>query len=177
MAPTVIVPAAAEHQFYQLNNLPEQITDLFRAIDLHDPDEDDLEDVVPEVQALLRSNFLLDEFIDSLYRAIRILTVSGRIRRAGSVGRTAVRGRPTLMSLRDLWFEDWGLESLRIRLQRYKRLNFKASPVLIQPPQDLLDREGLTSKTQLNLDPAITLYRDPEYGITRVQGSQPKNAS
>jgi hypothetical protein len=178
VAPTVIVPASVEDQFYRLNNLPEQLANLFRWIDPRDPDEDDLEDVVTEVQALLRSHYLLDEFIDPFYRAIQALPATVRVRRTGSGGNTVVRGRPTLMALKDLWFEDWSLESVRLRLETYQQLTIDKRSVLIQPPRELLHLESPNAK-KLNLDPSIVLYEDPEYGVTRVQLPQyaPENAS
>jgi len=99
VAPIRVVPAAAEETFYRLNNLPAQLSALFAGLDLTDPDEDDLEERAPAAARLVRSHFLLDEFVDLFYTGLAGLPTRLRVRRphapgAAATGRVVTRGRP-----------------------------------------------------------------------------------
>lgn len=131
LTPMVVVPVAVEARFYALNNLPERLQRLFDGVDLDDPDEDDLEELAPEAGALVLAHALLDEEIERLYDAFATLPEAVQVRRAGSDGRTARRGRPALLALKRLWAEAWTVERIAARLRAGQGLAPEPAAVLV----------------------------------------------
>ena len=139
VADIVIVPAAAEERFYRLNNLAEQLLELFAGVDPTDPDEDDIEERAPEAQKLIRSHYLLDEFIDLFYDRLRVLPSQVEVRQpvftvasvAAQSGTPATRGRPALLAVKTLWADAWSFDNLMARLEKEATLAPQAQPILI----------------------------------------------
>lgn len=131
VAPMAIVPVAVEAAFYQLNNLPERLRLLFDGVASDDPDEDDLEELVPEAMALVLGHALLDEVVEGVYQALEGLPERVTVRRAGSQGRPARRGREVLLALKRTWAEDWTLAALTARLRAGHGLAPQPQTVLV----------------------------------------------
>ena len=182
LAPLRVVPSTAEETFYRLNNLPAQLSALFAGLDLSDPDEDDLEELAPVAQALLRQHFLLDEFVDLFYTGLAGLPARLRVRRpnmlkaedrtyGGTVaeGRVVTKGRPTLLALKDTWADDWSFDALWTRTTRLGTVALGARPVILAPPTqtDAGDAEA-GSASQL-LQQRVRLLHDPALGVTGVR--------
>ena len=169
LAPIVVVPAALEEHFYRLNNLPAQLAVIFKDVDLGDPDEDDVEDAVPAAQALLKKHYLLDEVIDAFYGAVQSLPSKLELRRADTQqGYKALRGRPTLMKLKQLWTDDWDFEAVLSRLESQQTFGLEARPTLIHTADD---KPATTERSQAaseRLGRSVTLWEHPEFGVTRV---------
>ena len=146
IAPLLIVPAAAEEHFYRLNNLAGQLEALFEDVDLSDPDEDDLEELAPEAQSLFKRHFLLDEFIDLFYAGLRVLPSRVSVRRDGEAGQSALRGRPALIALKNVWAAAWTFEALTARLPA-PTLALNARPVIISPVGETASAE-VTERVQ-----------------------------
>lgn len=150
VADMVVVPAAAEERFYRLNNLAQQLLDLFAGVDPSDPDEDDIEERAPEAQKLIRNHYLLDEFIDLFYDRLRALPSQVEVRyssfagiqsgsaqsdgaQSGGVqsGQRATRGRPALLAVKTLWADAWSFDSLMARLEQDATLAPQAQAIII----------------------------------------------
>lgn len=135
VADMVIVPAAAEERFYRLNNLAQQLLALFAGVDPSDPDEDDIEEHAPAAQKLVRSHYLLDEFIDLFYDRLRVLPSQVEVRQpvyAGNQpGKRATRGRPALLAVKTTWADAWSFDSLMTRLEKDATLAPRAQPIII----------------------------------------------
>lgn len=131
----VIVPAAAEERFYRLNNLAQQLLDLFAGVDPSDPDEDDIEERAPAAQKLIRSHYLLDEFIDLFYDRLRVLPSQVEVRQpvfaADQPGKRVTRGRPALLTVKTLWADAWSFDSLMERLEKDATLTPQVQPIVI----------------------------------------------
>ncbi|MFC6802411.1 hypothetical protein ACFQDE_12380 [Deinococcus caeni] len=67
----LLVPAAFEEAFYRQNNLPEQLRRLFSPIRPARIDEDALEPLTAQAQALIRTSYLLDDAVQHFHRALR----------------------------------------------------------------------------------------------------------
>lgn len=140
IADMVVVPAAAEERFYRLNNLAQQLLELFAGVDPADPDEDDIEERAPEAQKLIRNHYLLDEFIDLFYDRLRALPSQVEVRYSSFVGaksgsapvsKRATRGRPALLAVKTLWADAWSFDSLMARLEQDATLAPQAQPIII----------------------------------------------
>ncbi len=127
----VVVPSALEERFYRLNNLPALLNDLFAAVDPADPDEDDVEEACPSAEALVRQHYMLDETIDDFYQATEGLPARLHVRRPYHDGRVAVRGRPALMALKQVYQSDWSYDAVWARLQEGRGIALEARPVLV----------------------------------------------
>ncbi len=168
LAPLRVVPAEVEETFYRTNNLPKQLNDLFRGLDLSNPDEDDIEELAPEAQGLLKAHFLLDEVVDLFYEGLSALPSKVRVRRPGSEGCTATRGRPALIALKNTWVEDWSFDALMTRLEKNHSVALQARPVLVgasglEPTSDLSERAAEV------LGRDVTVLTEPDTGITGVR--------
>lgn len=169
VAPTLIVPALAEEWFYELNNLPAQLTELFAGVDLTDPDEDDIEELAPQAETLLTQHYLLDEFIDLFYSRTATFPPQLRLRRPSQdAGRTATRGRPSLLALKQLWADEWTFDAIMDRLEQHHTIGLPARPVLVQPaglePVDV----SVNAQAVDILNTEVVLWHEPTFGITRV---------
>jgi hypothetical protein len=170
LAAIAIVPAAAEERFYRLNNLAERMTALFAGVDLDDPDEDDIEEIAPLAQALLRSHYLLDETIDDLYRAMRPLGAQVRVRRAGEAGECVAAGRPALLALKRVWQRSWAIERVLERLRGGGSLAPDATPVLIHDADTPLAGGSTLDAARRIAGPAVAAYGLSDRSITRLDG-------
>jgi hypothetical protein len=165
VAPTVVVPPAAEEEFYRLNNLGGRLGTLFAGVDLRDPDDDDIDELAPEAERLVAAHFLLDEFIDRFYGATASLPELVRVRRPGETGAVSRRGRPSLLALKRSWSDDWGFERLWARLSGGASLLPAPRALLIQPAS--LDRlEPLEADASALLGRKPELFGDRELGAT-----------
>ena len=174
LAPLRVLPAAAEETFYRLNNLPAQLSALFRGVDLANPDEDDIEELAPEAQRLVRTHFLLDEFVDLFYAGLSGLPAQLRLRRPNTAreahtGRVVTRGRPALLALKDTWADDWSFDALLARTTSEGSIALAAQPVLLAPPAqgDVGDAEA--GRASALLGRRVRLLGDPALGLTGVR--------
>lgn len=169
VAPTLIVPALAEEWFYGLNNLPAQLSALFTDVDPRDPDEDDIEERAPQAEALLMQHYLLDEFIDLFYARTTTFPPQLRLRRpASGTGRTATRGRPSLLALKQLWADEWTFDALMHRLEHEQTIAPRARPILVQPAGLEPADADLNAQASSILNTEVTVWLEPRFGITRV---------
>lgn len=168
LAPICLVPAAAEENFYHLNNLSEKLRKLAFGLDLHDPDEDEVEDVALEAHTLLQQHFLLDEFIDLFYAALERLPARVRIRRPAEAGRVVMRNRLALLALKDTWEDSWTPEALLQRLRSGGSLVPPARPVLLHTAGDTTAEGELSLWASKLLGNPVKLFKEPASGITRV---------
>ncbi len=137
LAPSLIIPASIEENFYRLNNLPEQLALIFKDVNKENPDEDDIEELEPQALALFKRHFLLDEFIDLFYTALEPLDSKLIIRRSGSDQATvANKGRPSLIALKNLWASSWTFDAILERLEKTQTIAVEASHILIQAKND-----------------------------------------
>lgn len=173
LAPLRVVPAEVEETFYRTNNLPAQLNGLFEGLDLSNPDEDDIEELAPEAQGLLKAHFLLDETIDLFYEGLSPLPSRVRVRRSSGrpneePGHTTTRGRPALIALKNIWVEDWSFDALMARLEKRHSVALQARPVVVsavglEPTPDLNERA-----TEI-LGREVTVFSEPDLGITGVR--------
>jgi hypothetical protein len=169
VAPTRIISAEEEERFYRLNNLPQRLNALFAGLDLNDPDEDDLEDIAPEAQRLIKTHYLLDEFIDLFYLALGELPERLLLRRpAEAEGPRAGRGRPALIALKNLWASEWGTDAVMARLVAEASVALEPRPVLIQPAGSRAAPAELAARAAEILEREVRLLRHPGLGITHA---------
>ncbi len=168
LAPLKIVLPEVEEMFYRLNNLPEKLKRLFKDVNPDDPDEDDIEDLSPQALKLVKSHYLLDEFIDLFYEAITDLPEKLCLRRpALKPSHIALRGRPALLALKDIWAQDWSFDALMSRLKTWG-LAPEMRPVLIQAIAQERAEVELEVRASAILEQAVGLELDASGNITRV---------
>lgn len=167
-APMRIVPADAEDAFYRLNSLPEQLSKLFAPVDASFPDEDDIEELAPQAQQLLKRHYLLDEFIDQFYAALEALRGPLRVRRCEGEGHRAIKGRPALIALKDIWTTEWSFDALMDRLERNQSIALNAAPVIIGLADDEPALPEVQSEVQTLLGEKASVWTHKELGITRL---------
>lgn len=166
VTPMVIVPSAVETDFYALNNLPERLRRMFHGVASNDPDEDDLEDLAPEAQALVRGHVLLEEVIERLYEAFGSLPERVVVRRAGADGAVARRGREALLALKRLWVDDWQVDAIAARLRAGHGLAPRGHGVLIH------DAVLTRARAPLGFGPAgaaVDAWVDREGALARLR--------
>jgi hypothetical protein len=172
VAPFRILSARAEDYFYYLNNLPEQLGALLKAIDLSEPDEDELEKLCQAAQALLLGHYLLDESIDLFYDAIAPLPPRLRLRRPNSDHTEyARRGRSALLAVKRLWGREWTFEAVVERLATSRRLAPDAREVLILAAGSERADDDLTARVHRYLGESVDVWLEPGYGIARLDFS------
>lgn len=142
IAPMAVVAAEVEAAFYHLNQLVPRIETHLAHVDVRDPDEDDLEELLPEVGDWVRGHALLDEVIESFYEALAGLPSWLTVRRSGARGLEAVRGRPTLLALKRIWSADWDPEAVAARLAATGRWLPTPSPMLVHTAEVRPDVEA-----------------------------------
>ena len=183
LAPLRVVPSTAEETFYRLNNLPAQLSALFAGLDLANPDEDDLEELAPDAQVLLRQHFLLDEFVDLFYAGLANLPARLRVRRpnmpgaegtgagggAAEEGRVVTKGRPALLALKDTWADDWSFDALWARTTREGTVALSAQPVILAPPTQTDAGDAEAGHASQLLRQRVRLLHDPALGMTGVR--------
>lgn len=171
LAPIVALPAAIEEDFYRLNNLPARIARLFDTVSLHDPDEDDIEEIAPQIRSLLRSHYLLDEVIDAFYEATAALGARLRVRRPGHSGAVATAGRPALLAVKRIWEADWEEEALLARLRGGDGLTPQVRPLLIHSVDEPLSSADLTARIRGVLGGSVDPFGLPDGRLTRIAGA------
>ncbi|PTA67454.1 hypothetical protein [Deinococcus arcticus] len=137
--PGLIVPAGFEEAFYRGGNLPEQLRRLFAPIRPARIDEDALEPLAEQAQALIRTTYLMDDAVQDFYRALARAglpqTVTVR-RPGGATGEPAVWAPPgtaALQALKRLWARDWAFEAVLARLDTAGSVALEARPTLLLP--------------------------------------------
>jgi hypothetical protein len=166
LSPSLIVPASTEEAFYRSNNLPEQLQQLFRHVNLNHPDEDDIEELAPQAMALFKRHYLLDEFIDLFYSALSPLANKVSLRRPGQIGKSFIKGRPALIGLKELWASAWTFDALLDRLAKTHGIAIEAQSVLIQASSDGHIYEDKTSCKVLEKD--VRVSKDSDGRLLRL---------
>ena len=118
ITPMAVVPAQVEADFYRWNNLPARLEALFADLDGLDPDDDDLDELLPTATAWVRGHALLDAVVDTFYDALAGLPPNVMVRRPGMPGTVTARGRPALIAVKRLWADDWLLDATLGRVSR-----------------------------------------------------------
>lgn len=165
-----VLPAEVEENFYRLNNLPHQLKAVLAAVDLDNPDEDDVEDAAPLAQQLIAKHYLLDEFIDVFYEGLQALPARIQLRRVGSLhARQASKGRPSLLALKDLWRDDWTYDALMRRIHQEHSIALQARPIIISSVGLVPADEALQQRVSDSLGYAVRLWCDSQaQGISCV---------
>ena len=169
IAPLLVVPASLEEYFYRLNNLPAQLSQIFAKINLKNPDEDDVEDAVPQAQALFKRHYLLDETIDMFYEQLEFLPERVTVRRAGQEGKTVLKGRPALVALKETWMDDWSFGTLLERIERTKTIGLEARPTLLCAESTGQANSNLLNQVKKVLEQKVELEVNALLGITSVR--------
>ena len=168
LAPRVWIPAEAEEAFYRLNHLPPRLRELFAPIASRDPDEDDIEDIAPAARDLLARHALLDSWVDAFYDAVAPLPDRVRVRRPGTPGRTAARGRPALLALRAVWAEAWSDAAVTARLRATGSVALDAAPVLIHDAEDASAAPELAARVAEVLGTPTAVAARDDGAVTRL---------
>ena len=141
-------------------------------VDPNDPDEDDVEDAAPAAVRLFKTHFLLDEFIDTFYAALSPLPGKVRVRRSGSEGRVGVRGRPTLIALKETWADAWRYDALLARLLERHTVALEARPVILGAADEAASEEIAERAAgvleQADLDTPTNVWTDDSGNVTRL---------
>lgn len=116
IAPMAVVTEAVERDFYELAQIEPRVLRHFANVDPRDPDEDDLADLVPDVAAWVLDAALLVEVVEAFYEAQAGLAARVRVRRPGTEGVLAVRGRPALIAVKRTWAAAWTPAAVAARL-------------------------------------------------------------
>jgi hypothetical protein len=152
-----VIGAAFEEAYYRGANLPETLGRLFAVIRPDRIDEDALEPLCQQAQALVRTSALLDDHVQHLYRALhnsgldsgelhlrRPSLTSGQRRSEGAQLRPP--GTAALHALKRLWASDWQLDEVIARLDLGGSVGLEARPTLVLGgPAGQLD-PGLTAE-------------------------------
>ncbi len=167
VSPTLIVHASLEEHYYKLNNLPAQLSRLFKHVNLQNPDEDDIEELEPVALALFKKHFLLDEDIDKFYEALQTLGNKVCLRSPSKKGKSFSKGRPTLIALKEHWASNWTFNAIMDRLENNQSIAVEASPVLIQAVStgEPIVNQGVNTF----LAKEVKLYLDVNNHITQIE--------
>ena len=138
----MLVPAAFEEAYYLGVNLPEQLARLFAPVNPQRIDEDLLDGLCGQAQALVRGHALADDAVQLFYRALKNAGLdSGAldIQRPDEPRREAAQVRPpgtaALHALKRLWAQDWTLEAVLARLDETGGIGVDARPTLLLRPE------------------------------------------
>jgi len=167
VAPMAVVPPQVEADFYRWNNLPERITAWLAALHREDPDEDDLEDLLPTVAGWVRDHALLYAVVDTFYGALEGLPSRLVVRRPGAPGGEAVRGRPALIAVKRLWAEDWLLAPTLARARAGRGWLPAPRPVLLHAA-DLRADPAVSVAAVRALGRPVAAWSDPEGRLARL---------
>lgn len=141
----LLVPATFEEAFYRLNNLPERLSRLFTVIRPARIDEDALEPLTAQAQALIRTSYLLDDAAQQFHRALRAAALDHvplHARRPGTLHAesaphqppgTHASGTAALHAVKRLWATDWSFEAVLERLDSAGSVGLDARPTLLLP--------------------------------------------
>jgi hypothetical protein len=114
-----VFTSLAEEQFYLSNNLPEQLRDLFKPLNLRRLDEDLLEVLSKKAHRLVLDAILLEDFVAMAYTAFRNVAFEGgfHLRRPGGTHLEQGRDRrEMLLALKRLWAFDWTFDEVLARV-------------------------------------------------------------
>ncbi|WP_221089380.1 hypothetical protein [Deinococcus aquaedulcis] len=137
--PGLLVPAEFEEAFYRGGNLPEQLRRLFAPIRPARIDEDALEPLTEQAQALIRTTYLMDDAVQSFYRSLARagLPQTVQVRRpdetTGEVAAWTPPGTAALQALKRLWARDWTFEAVLERLDTAGSVALEARSSLVLP--------------------------------------------
>ena len=133
-----VVPAAYEEGYYRHNNLPPQLSAIFAPVRPQRIDEDALEPLCLQAAALIRGSALLDDSVQSLYRALQRTGLDAgtlHVRRPGERAVQTALARPpgteVLYAFKRLWANDWRFEAVLERLDTAGSVALEARPVLV----------------------------------------------
>lgn len=150
----LLVPATFEEAFYRQNNLPEQLRRLFSPIRPARIDEDALEPLTAQAQALIRTSYLLDDAVQHFHRALRAASLDHtplHARRPGTLHAesaphqppgTHASGTAALHAVKRLWAHDWAFEAVLERLDSAGSVALEARPTLLIPGPPGLNDPG-----------------------------------
>jgi len=163
-----IVGSALEEQFYQLNNLPRQLTAAYAGLDPADPDEDIVEEAEEQALRLIAEHYLLDETVDAFYEALSALPAAVTLRRPDAAnGRHATYLRGALLELKHLFQDDWRVEALLDRLALTASLAIDARPVMVTPATQELAADASARASEL-LGRRVAVWLDQSGALTKV---------
>lgn len=178
LAPRVWIPSTAEAAFYRLNQLPSRLADLFAPVASHDPDEDDIEELAPQARALIAGHALLDAWVDAFYDETAVLGERLRVRRLGTSGREAARGRPALLAVRAVWAEAWSDRAILARLRASGSVAIEPAPTLVHAGNDGPAADAVRSHVAHVLGAPREVAALPDGRVTRVgpaaRGDRPR---
>lgn len=137
--PGMLIPASFEEAYYRNYNLPEQLRLLFRGVNPYRVNEDELEELCQQAQALVRTSVLVDDAVQVLYRALgnaALNTGDVHARRPGElVTETALRvtppGTAVLHAIKRLWAHDWSFDEVLRRIDDTGGVGLDARPTLL----------------------------------------------
>ena len=167
LAPIVVVPARVESDFYRWNHLAPRWTQLLSAVDPRDPDEDDLEELLPRAAAWVMEHALLDGVVDAFYAALGDLPGRLTVRRPATDGLVAPRGRPALLALKRTWAAAWDVDAVLDRVAAGVGWLPPARPVLVHGA-DLRPDQGASAAASTVLGRPVSAWADGEGRIARL---------
>lgn len=167
IAPMAVLPAPVEAAFYRWNNLPARLERLLAEIDVRDPDEDDLDELLPAAAAWVLEHALLDEVVDAFYGALVGLPTRVSVRRPGADGSVADRGRPALLAVKRTWAADWALPAVMRRVEAGGGWLPAARPVLVHAADLRVDPEVAAAAAAAAGRP-VTAWSDAEGRVARL---------
>ncbi|GAA0522540.1 hypothetical protein [Deinococcus depolymerans] len=141
----LLVPATFEEAFYRQNNLPERLARLFTPIRPTRIDEDALEPLSAQAQALIRTSYLLDDAVQQFHGALRAAALDHaplHARRPGTLHAEPAPYQPpgahtsgtaALQAVKRLWARDWTFGAVLERLDTTGSVGLDARPTLLLP--------------------------------------------
>lgn len=134
----MLIPATFEEGYYRQANLPEQLRRLFAPVNPHRIDEDALEPLIVQAQALVRTSALLDDAVQIFYRALGNAGLSHGEMHARRPGVTRAQaatvtppGTAALHAVKRLWADDWSFDAVLARLDDTGSIALDARPTLL----------------------------------------------
>jgi hypothetical protein len=133
-----VIPSRFEEGFYRHNNLPSQLSALFRGVRPQRIDEDALEPLCVQAVTLILGSALLDDQVQQLYIALRNAELASgpvHLRRPGvrpvQLAQARAPGAEVLHALKRLWADDWTFGAVLERLDTAGSVALEAAPVLV----------------------------------------------
>ena len=118
------------------------------------------------LNVLSKADYFLDEIIDMLYTTLQPMPEQVVLRRSGQNGIQTLKGRPSLMALKDIWAKSWEFEVLLKRLEKTAQIAIKERPVIIQDAHAKPAR-SLSHQASQILGQDVLVEATPQ-GITRI---------
>jgi hypothetical protein len=137
VVPGFVYGSWSEEQFYLSNNLPENLRQYFRHLNIKRLDEDQLFSACEQAQRLLAGSYLLEEFIGQTNLAMQNLGLDTNsatvyLRRPGVMAaETGVGRRGALLALKRLWLRAWDFETVLARLDDTGSFALEVEPTLL----------------------------------------------